>query len=212
VIDHTLLQLALRAKLRTLSVCTTGSVSLSSTTTGYARASGSFICVGMEVTPSGFTQTAVGTITGVTALTLTILGGRSAEAAASRTLTVGLPSRCAWENVALAPSTGTPYVEEQYIPGPMAQVTLGALGELEVLPMYSPRIYVPSNADMLAAGNYADAILTLFAPGTPITVSGATVTVRRDVGPFRGQLQQAEPGYAVVPVSIPLRLRTSNTI
>lgn len=79
--------------------------------------------------------------------------------------------------------------------------------------MYNLRIYVPANVGIDGALQYADSLLTLFAPGTEITVgSGSTLTVRGDVAPFVGQMMQADAGFAVVPVTVPLRLRTANSI
>ena len=39
-----------------------------------------------------------------------------------------------------------------------------------------------------------------------------TLRVRADTGPFAGQLQQSQPGFATQPFSVPLRLRTPNAI
>lgn len=218
MINHLASQLALRAKLLTLAdVATTGSTTLEATSTGYARASGSFLtdgfAPGMEVTPTGFTQTDTGVITGVTATTMAINGGRDVESSgAGRTLAVDLPSNRAWENVQFTPTMDEPWVREQYLPGPMNRITLGSLGELEVLPQYIVQVYVPEGYDITAAATYSDALLTLFAPDTSVTVSGATLRVRGDLAPFRGQALQSAPGYVVVPVTVPLRLRTANSI
>ena len=217
MINHYLIQKALRAKLLTLTVCTTGSVQISATATGYARASGSFLTdgfvPGLEVAGTGFVpaNNANKTLTGVTALTLTC-PGNSVEAAGTRTITAGLPSDRAWENVVFNPTTGTPFVEEVYLPGPMEAMTLGALGQLEVLPIYAPKIFVPAGSGVGAARSYADALLTLFAPRTSLTVTGHTVTVGAVPAPYSGQLLQGLPGWAVIPVTIPLRVRTANSI
>lgn len=217
MIDEVQMQLALRSKAMTLVVATTGSTSLSATSTGYARAAGSFITdgfyAGMEVTPVGFPQTAVGVITAVTALTMTIAGGRTVAAAAGgRSLTVGLPSSRAWENVAFQPTAGVPWVREEFLPGPTQQVTIGPLGELEATPMYA--LYVSVAAEMgLVGKRYVNALRTLFAPRTQIPLAnGDTLRVRADTGPYAGQLQQSQPGFAVQPLTIPLRLRTPNAI
>ena len=218
MINHYLIQKALRAKLLTLAdVATTGSTTLEATATGYARAAGSFLTDGftngMEVTPTGFTQTDVGTIITVTALAMAINGGRTVEAAGGgRTLAVALPSDRAWENVPFDPTGGRPYVEENYLPGPMDKVTLGPLGILEADPTYVVKIYVPDGFGIGAARSYTDALFTLFAPTTSITVAGATVTVRTQPSPFAGQLLQTESGFAVTPFTVPLRVRTANAI
>ena len=218
MINHYLIQKALRVKLLTLSVCTTGSVQISATASGYERLTGSFLVdgftPGMEVTGVGFSASgnnAAQTITSVSALAIAC-PGCSTEAAGTRTLTVGLPAKRAWENVELEPVTGSPYVEETYLPGPMEAITLGASAQLEVLPLYVPKIYVPAGSGVGAARSYADAILELFAPRTSLTVSGHTVTVRTVPSPYSGQLLQAGPGWGVVPITIPLRVRTANSI
>lgn len=217
MINHDLIQDALRVKLLTLSVVTT-TADITATATGYTRTVGSFLddgfAPGMEVTGASFglsANNAAKTITGVTALTLTC-PGCAAEAEGSRTLTVGLPADRAWENVSLTPTTGDPYVEENYLPGPMEQVTLGPLGELEGLPTYVVKVYVPIQTGASAARRYVDALFTLFAPRTALTVSGHTVSVRTNPAPYSGQLLRTDDGFAVIPFTVPLRVRTANSI
>lgn len=218
-ISHSAIQLAARNQALALEVVTTGSVSLSASSTGYARASGSFLTdgfrVGMEVAGSGFSNgenNAAKTITNVTALAVSC-DGCVTEGTGTRTLTVGLPANRAWENLDLTPTVGEPYVQEQYLPGPMSQVTVGPYGELELLPLYVLSIYVVAKTGMLAPAAYADALLNLFTPRTELTLaSGDVVRVRGDVSPYRGQLIQDESGWATLPVTIPLRCRTANTI
>lgn len=218
MINHLSIQVALRTRLATLAVCTTGSTSLSATVAGYARAAGSFIVDGfqngMEITPSGFTTNTVDTIIGVTALALTTRSARAVEASASgRTIAVTAPATTAWENMHINPSAATPYIEEVYLPGGMTQLSLGTLATLEALPIYRPNMYVPAAMGFAAAAAYCDAILTLFAPGTEmITTTGDRVVVRRDLAPSRGQLLHDPTGFAVVQVTIPLRVRTTNSI
>lgn len=217
MLDHIAYQLAMRTRALTLSVATTGLVTLSATATGYARTTGSFqadgFWPGMEITPAGFATNTTRVITNVTPLAITISGAVTAEvAAANRSLTVGLPSKRAWENVTLIPTAGVPYVEEQYLPGPTAQVTIGPNGEIEALPQYGLLVHLPSNTG-LTVGRYTDALVRLFAPRTAITLaSGDVLRVRADVGPSVGQLQQSQPGFAVKPVTFPLRVRTANLI
>lgn len=224
MIDHYAAQKALRVKLLTLEVATTGSIQISATATGYERASGSFLTdgfiPGMEVSGTGFGESAnntAKTLKSVTALTM-ICPNTSVEAVGARTLAVELPNIRIWENAiplnASGEATdvvrGSPYAEEEYVPGPMIKATLGPFGQLEALPLYVIKIYVPSGSGVGAARAYSDALLTLFAPSTSIT-TGATV--RGDVAPFVGQLfQDVPPGFAVVPVSVPVRLRTANSI
>src|SRR5450759_593504 len=121
-ISHDIMQQAMRTRALTLSVCTTGSISMSTTATTYVRATGSFIsdgfAVGMEITPTGFTTSTVSTIVApLTATTITVVGPLVVDVAAGgRTLTVGFPSLRAFENASLntgdgLPVAGRPYAE-----------------------------------------------------------------------------------------------------
>jgi hypothetical protein len=216
--DYTTIHLACRTKALTLSVCTTGSVTLASTLTGYTRASGSFVTdgfsPGMEITVAGFTSNPTSTITSVGALTMTVKDARSVEtASAGRTLSVGLPASRAFENSQFTPVTGVPYVEENFLPGPSRRVTIGPLAQLELSPMYSLKVNVPSNTGIVADGRYADALINLFTPSTAITLSsGDILRVRDDTGPYRGQRLPSGSGFSVVPVTVPFWMRTTNSI
>jgi len=208
--------LALRSRLLTLSVATTGTTTLSATTTGYARTTGSFLsdglAVGMEIVPAGFTSNPVDVLTGVTALTLTTRNARAAQAAGTgRSISVGLPALRAWENLDFEPTTGRPFVEEDYLPGPVAQVTLGALAQIETLPQYVVKFYGLRNTGPAALYRMADAALALFAPRTGLTLpTGDVVTVRTNPAPYRSQLIPSEPGWAVCVVTVPCRARSVN--
>lgn len=207
--DHVAAQLAFQARLRTLSVVTTGSTTLSATATGYARAAGSFLtdgfAVGMEVTPTGFTQTTVGVIDAVTALTMTIDGGRIVQAAAAgRTLAVGLPTLRAWDNVAIDPVVGQPFIEEEYVPATSEAVTIPALGgTLRDTGLYVLRWYSRQGTGSLALRQPADAILALFKPGTALAVGSAFLRVSSKTAPWAGQIRTTGDGWAVVTVTIP---------
>jgi hypothetical protein len=57
------------------------------------------------------------------------------------------------------------------------------------------------------------ALRALFAPRTAIPLAnGDVLRVRSDTGPYAGQLQQSQPGFAVQPFTIPLRIRSFNVI
>lgn len=219
MISHTAALIALRTQALTLSVCTTGSATLTATTTGYSRADGgSFItdgfAVGMEITPTGFSANTVDVLTGVTATTLTTRNARAAETAgAGRTIAVTLPALRAWENVDFTPTTGRWYVDEDYLPGPAEQITLGAYGAIETLPQYVLKLYGTSNAGATALYKVADALLALFAPRRSLTLStGDTIAVRTSPAPYRGQLLPSDSGWSLVTITVPLRSRSANTI
>lgn len=216
MIQHAIIPLACRARALTVEACTTGSTTLARTADGYSRAAGSFVTdgfrVGMEVTPDGFASDTPEVITALTATAMTTDTAHTAQAAASgRTLSVGLPSRRAWENVRFAADQGKPYVEEEYLPGGMTKYTLGAFGKLLATPIYVLRLYGPIEIGRDALALLADALLEHFAPGTPITLSNGDIAeVRGDVAPTVSTLT-IDQTWAVVTVSIPLRLYTANS-
>lgn len=221
MIDHTALHLAFRTRLATLSVATTGSTTLSATTTGYARAAGSFITdgfrEGMEVLPSGFTNAAnneYGIVTRVEALALTIRGGRLTESAASgKTITAGLPEGLADENVEFVPVKDRPYVEENYVRGPRRMISFPYQnGAMQEDGFYTINWYFLPQYDVMAAHDCVDAVLALFAPGTTLTTGSNTAMVSGDPGPEASQLEPDADGYAVVSVSIPFFAFSTNTI
>ncbi len=219
MISHHAALLALRAQVVALSVVTTGSATLAATSTGYSRASGSFVTdgftVGMEFTPAGFAVNAVHVITAVTATLISTADTIAVETASSgRSLAVGLPTLRAWENVAFTPTAGRWYVEEDYLPGPSAQETLGSRGQVEALPQYVLKLYGTAGHGPEALYAAADALLTAFAPRTGLTLStGDTLQVRTNPAPFRSQLLAApQGGWSVVTVTIPCRVRSANPI
>jgi hypothetical protein len=203
-----------------LTVCTTGETSLGTTADAYTRTAGSFLsdgfAVGMEVTASGFATSAsngIARVIQVTPLRLRIDRALDAGPPTSgRIVRVGLPSSRAWENVSFAPCDGVPWVEEQFIPGPNFLATLGPNAEVESRPMYALRVHVPEGKGIGAARRYADAILGRFPMRSTIAAGDVILRVRSDTGPYVGQLQRSQAGFVVVPVTIPLRMRTVNTI
>jgi len=221
MIDHQALQLALRTKLATLSVCTTGSISMSVATGKYTRATGSFLTdgfkPGMEITPSGFSGTGNNTVCTITEVdALTMSGNRTLtteSAAGGKTILVGQPSGFAVENVPYEPAAGSPFFEEQLPSGPTHQITLGEFGWIEHDPLYVLQVHVPEGVGIGAPNAYADALIELFAPRTALVLSNGDVArVRTGPGPFRSQIRQFRTGYATVSVTVPLRIHTANSI
>jgi hypothetical protein len=217
MMNHELAHLAIRSRLASVVVVTTGSVTLSATATGYARTTGSFVtdgfAVGMEVTPTGFTQTTVGVVTKVEALALEIAGGRSVESAgAGRSLTTKLPTKRGWENVTLTPIAGQPYVELDYVPATTQLLSIPNVGgTVEETGLAVLRWYGLANAGLLDLTRAAQAVLALFKPGQTLTLSdGSALRWRENPGPFRGQARADAPGWAVITVTIPWRLYTTN--
>lgn len=219
MINHSLIALSLRAHALTLSVCTTGAASIAATATGFSRVTGSFLndgfVVGQEISTTGFIVPANNggfLIAAVDDLTLSCTG-TTAESAGVGVITVGLPVVQAWENIVLNPQPNQWYLEENYLPGPVTQITVGPNGELEGLPMYVLKLYAPKNTGIRAIYSVSDALLNLFAPRTAITLSsGDVVRVRTTPAPYRSQLLQADPGWAVIAITIPCLIRTPNQI
>jgi hypothetical protein len=220
VIDHHALQLALRARALTLTVAECSGVNLSASGSGFVRASGSFLTdgfsLGMEVLADNFSDSdndGYWIVTNVSATTLTVDGSLNAESAgANKTLTVGLPSSRAWENIEFEPTTGSPWVEEQLIPAGSRQISVGPEGTLETRLLYSLAVHAVENKGVGAPNRYADALLELFTPRTSITFGSLTARVRTDTGPYRGQMLRRKPGYMTVPVTFPLEVYSQNTI
>lgn len=205
-IDHAATLLALRAPLLTLSVVTTGSTTLTATSTGYTRSSGSFVTdgflVGMEVAPFGFTETTPVRVASVSASALGIVGGRTAQASGSgRSLTVGIPSRRAWENVLTSRVAGEWFLEEDFAPATRVLRGNVANGVVEETGLYVLRLFGPLGIGGAAFHVIADAVLAEYPPGAAI-VSG--LRVRGDVSPIRGQLTRVTE-WSVLTLTIPWR-------
>ncbi len=218
--DHTAAQLALRARLLTLQVATTGSLSLSATAGGYTRASGSFLAdgfvAGMEVTASGFGtagNNGAHLVTAVSALAMEVRPALTAEgASAGRVLTAGVPAKRIYENIDAQPVQGLWYLEEQYDMQPPQLRSLPYNGgDAEQTGLYTVRVYGPTDVGPSALSKWADAALALFKPGTIITTpAGQVIRVRGDSGPYRGAIRPDTPGWAVCTITIPWRARYTN--
>ena len=220
MIDFLLAQLAFRTRAATLVVSTTGSATLGATAAGYTRAAGSFVTdgflVGMEVVPTGFTQTAPGVVSAVTATLLTIDGGRTVQTAgAARSLTVGLPSLHAWENDSpLTRYVTRPFLEEDFVPGGSSNTTWPArigLFDQDGLAIY--KWYGVQNVGVDAISASVTALMRLFTPGTYLALAdGSSIQVRGDVAVKRSQIMNTGDGWAVCIVTIPWRTTTRNVV
>lgn len=218
MLDYDQMQLACRARALSLEVCTTGSISMSVSSDGFVRTTGSFLDdglrAGMEVLGAGFANSANNarfTIESVTATLVSVTGASSESASTGRSLTVGLPSARAWENVEFEPTPGTPYVEEQFLYGPTRQVTVSPTGDLEARPIYVLDVSVPENRGIGATNGYVDGLVRHFRPLTAMVLdNGDVLKVRTDTGPFVGQKTRRKPGWMTAQVSFPCRLYTTN--
>lgn len=221
MIDTERAQIALGARLLTLVVCTTGTIPLEATATGYQRSDvgGSFVIdgfrAGMELTPAGFPQTDIGVITGITDTTLDIDGGRTiAVSAAGRSLTVGLPGLVEWENTELTRVAGRPYLEEEFSPSTHTVDTFPAQGaSAEETGEYYLRLYGLTRYDVGAIRKVADAIRRLFAPGTTIPLSdGSVMRFTPGVGALASQLIPQGNGWTCCLITLPYWALSTNGV
>lgn len=213
--DLTAIQLALRSRLLTLSVCTTGTMSLAATTTGYTRLTGSFITdgfhPGMEVVPAGFGTNTPRLIKQVAALTLTTYETLTAEGSAGgRSLSVSLPAARAWENVAFErPSNLHPFAEEEFVPGPGFSPGLIPHGIEEDQGFYLVKLYGPENVGLQGITVPADAIRDLYPAGDSSLLTGLRIGANPQK-PYRSALRPDGKGWSVVVVTIPWRFTSVN--
>lgn len=223
MIDLSAATLSLRNRALGLVVATTGSTDLSATATGYHRAAGSFVTdgflPGMEFTPTGFAANTVDIITSVTATDIATKYARAVEAVASgRTLSVGLPLLRAFENYPLTPVSGRPYIEEEFVPGGSTTTGVPANGAFtEETGLYVIKWYGLINLGIIPGlgistlRKQVDALKSLFAPGTTFTAGSNIVRVRRDHGPYTGQIIPLT-GWAALVLTVPWHAYSTNQI
>lgn len=120
----------------------------------------------------------------------------------------------AWQNKKpdFAIEAGVEYVEEEYLPGPMRRISAANAGAvLEIDPMYVLRVVGVMDDGITSSGTTVKELLAHFAPGTEIVAAnGDVLKVRGDVAPFAGQMLLVN-GKTQQTVTIPLRVRTSNS-
>ncbi len=222
MLDSDLALLGCRNLADTVSVCTTGSLALAATTSGYTRGSGSFITdgfkPGMEITPAGFASNTKRIVKEVAALTLTVDATLTVEASSSgRSISVLQPEYRAYPNIKYDPAqaSGRPYTEEEFLPGPSFVQSVGPFSTIVHEPTYVHKYYGLAGKGSSDAHAYAKAVLALFAPRTSITLSDGTVLrVKANPAPYSSQITNPSltPGRALVTVTIPLWAQTTNSI
>jgi hypothetical protein len=130
----------------------------------------------------------------------------------ARVLTLGtLPAARAWTNKDFTPTSGVPYVEEDYVPATSSLIAGPASGGLvEDTGVYVIKWYGLANTGLQVLSS-ANALLALFSPGFALTASdGTTVRLRGDSAPSLGQVLPVSGGWAVCPVTVPFRIHTTN--
>lgn len=122
-----------------------------------------------------------------------------------------LPAGREWENIAFTPTPGVPFVEEDYVPGTSALIAgHRSRGTVEDTALYVLRWYGVAGQGTATMNSGITSLLALFPPGQTITASdGTVVRVRGDMAPNRGQIINVE-GWAMAPVTIPVRVYTQN--
>jgi hypothetical protein len=214
MVDDHLVLLAIRQRLLTLSVIDVP-VDATPLENGFARVVGSFVAdgfmLGMEVTPiyaAGRGTTVV--VQSVTPSEL-LVNGTVDQGQNPIRFGVYLPEKQSWENVEFTPEDKRWFIEEDYLPGPQTRITLGKIAEFDVEPAYILRLYGLAGTGSGAVYKVAGAIVKLFEAGTMFpTGDGHIVRVRSDIAPRPGQLVSEEPSHAMIPITIPMRIRTSN--
>lgn len=210
-------RLALRTRLLTLSVATTGSATLAATATGYTRAAGSFVTdgflPGMEILPAGFTTNTPQVIKSVAALTITTRGAPAVEdAASSRSLTCGLPSIRGWDNQRVSLLADRWAMEEGFLFQPQQMHSIaGANGIVERRGLYVIRLYGVQGPGVAALSEVADSILALFTPETTMTAGSETVRVRGNPGPYLSDFLPEPPGWIALVITIPWWMLATNS-
>jgi hypothetical protein len=222
MIDGTAATLALRNRALGVSVATTGTTSIAATATGYTRAAGSFLTdgfvVGMELLASGFAtagNNGYKIVLGVAAGTLTVssLSTMAIEAAGGdELLIVRLPEGKAFDNVAFTPTSGRPFVEEDFVPATTLLMGQKSGGLVQETGLYVLKLYGLSGTGVSAIRKTIDALKTLFAPGTTLTAGSHTVRVRTDLGPFAGQILPQGDGRSMCALTVPWEAYSINAI
>lgn len=180
---------------------------------------GSFIVdgltAGMEIVPTGFGTNPVGTISSVTARTVTT-AARSVEASASgRTLAVGLPQLRDWENadITFERVAGRLYVTEEYSPSTHSLYASPKQGgDVEETGMYVLKVFGISGTGTDAIDRYVDGLRALFAPGTQLTAGADTVRIRADVAPSSSAVIPQGDGWTVCALPIHWSANSKNVI
>ncbi|WP_353268006.1 hypothetical protein [Gemmatimonas sp.] len=204
----------LRARMVATVVATTGLVTLSATSMGYARTTGSFVAdgflPGMEITPTGFSNSAVEVVTDVQPLALTVRTSHPAQAAAgTRSLVARLPQRRAFDGAPLELVPDTLALREEYVPAPSDTITTSPNGGLTTESgFYVVTLFAPVGASAVL-DSMGHALKRRFAGGTLIDAGDVTLRCTQRPGPSLGQILPYEtPGVVFRAVRIPWSAQT----
>lgn len=233
MIDEEAVQLAIRNRLLSLAVCTTGAITMSVTVSGgvskFVRVAGSFItdgfAVGMEALPSGMSgsgNNAAVVVRSRSALELVSDRTLTAEGSASgKTLTVGLPLVRVMENLEATdsgtpltdgPVAGRPYFREAFEVTRHTLRTQASGGKVLEQGIYHAHFYLPENTGSMGPRRLTRAVRALFTPGTVLTAGSHSVRMEGNPGVSVSPLQPLGDGRAHTVVDIPWRVLSRNTI
>lgn len=222
MINNLAAHIALRNRLLGVSVATTGLTSLSVSSAGYVRASGSFVTEGfepgMEVVGSGFiaggNNAAPHIVSEVAALVMKCSGVTPEIADTGRSVSCGLPLIRLFENAKTERTPGRPYVEESYVPATGSVESFPAQGaHREDRGLYVVRWYGLTGYGVAALRRSTDKVLELFAPGTKLIAGADVVYVREgDNIPYAGEVIRLDGGWSAIVVTIPWRAYTTNVV
>ncbi|CDH43849.1 phage tail terminator-like protein [Candidatus Contendibacter odensensis] len=123
----------------------------------------------------------------------------------------GLPA-VAWQNRAFTPPNNAPWCKEALLPGEGRYAAFGAdgisNGAMQQVGIYQITLVMPSGADTVAADTLADRIISLFRPGTRLTMSTGDVITCENA--WASPSQQEPTGFSL-PVSVRYRFFRLNT-
>lgn len=218
MIDDVAAATAIQTRLIATVVATTGSATLSATTTGYARASGSFLTdgfvAGLEITPAGFPANAAAVVNTVSALALPTVGTHGAAVAASgRSLVAKLPARRAFD-MPLEPVADELSMRGEYVPTTNDTITMAPNnGRADEAGLYFVTLFAPTHFGPDVLRRMAKAALAQFASGTLITAGAHTLRVPHKPGPRGSQvLPHSTAGVSFVQLTIPWGAPSRNAV
>jgi hypothetical protein len=123
----------------------------------------------------------------------------------------GIPSAAqrAFENKDFTPTSGVPYIEEEFVPQPGFLPGLSR-GPSVSFGLYIVKWYGLANTGEGDIGTGVDAILAAFPPGYTFAqlANGDAIRIRGDVAPSSGQILPQDDGWAVCTITIPFRVQT----
>lgn len=185
---------ALRDNATSLVVRTTGLITMAATVNGFTRSDGfsfendSLLSIGMEVTPTGFTDNTPGVIESFSAAgALEIVGGRTAQVSGSgRALIVKPPSLFFKANEGSKRNLNRHYLEESFVPATRALMTTSEKGYMIRTGLYFLRWYGLLEDGALGLETCCDAMVNKFDAGfAVIFADGSRLRMREDQLPER---------------------------